>query len=700
MPDSLDPLLRPRTVAVIGASRRRGTIGAEIFHNLLANGFTGAVYPVNPAARAVQGVRAFPSVGDVPDAIDLAVVTVPARAVPAVVDECIAAGVKALLVISAGFAETGEEGRAAQAELTAKVRAAGIRMVGPNCLGLLNADPEVALDATFAPTWPPHGGVALSSQSGAVGLAILDYAAELGIGVHHFVSVGNKADVSGNDLIAYWEEDPAVKVILLYLESFGNAEKFFQLAQRVGRRKPIVAVKTGRTAAGARAASSHTGALAGVEVAVDALLAQAGVIRTDTLEEMFDVAMLLANQPVPRGRRVAILTNAGGPGIMATDACEGHGLALAELAPQTTAALRAILPAEASVGNPVDMIASAGPAAYEASLRLLLADDGVDAVLALFVPPVGTQAADVAAAIRRAGAGADKPVLTSFMGIHGVPQALSSLREGKFPSYAFPEAAVIALGKVARYGRWLARGIGEPAAALGVDPARARAAIGERAGWLPAERVREVLSAYGIEVTASVAASGADEAVMAARRVGYPVAIKLASPTITHKTEVGGVVLDVADDDGVRRAYEAIRRRLDELGRAGEMTGVIVQAMVPRGVETFVGATRTSGFGPLLGFGSGGVNVELWKDVVFRVHPLTDLDAREMLDQIRGRALLDGFRGGPVADRDALVDVLLRLDRLVADLPEIAELDVNPLVARAPGHGAVAVDARIRIERR
>ncbi len=694
---SLDALLRPRTVAVIGASRRRGTIGAELFHNLLANGFTGTIYPVNPQARAVQGVRAYPTVGDVPDDVDLAVITVPARLVPAVVDDCIAKGVKALLVITAGFAETGAEGRARQATLTAKVRAAGMRMVGPNCLGLLNADPAIGLDATFAPTWPPHGNVAFSSQSGAIGLAILDYARELGIGIHQFVSVGNKADVSGNDLIEHWETDPAVRVILLYLESFGNPSRFLQIAQRVGRHKPIVAVKSGRTAAGARAASSHTGSLAGLEVGVEALITQAGVIRTDTLEELFDVAMLLANQPVPRGGRVAILTNAGGPGIMAADACEGRGLTLAELAPATTAALRAQLPPEASVANPIDMIASASPATYEAALRMLLDDDGVDAVLVLFVPPVVTEAADVAAAIRRAGAGAAKPVLTCFMGMHGVPAALSSLREGKFPSYAFPEAAVIALGRAARYGRWLAEGEGVVRTFADVDPARARAAIGAHTGWLPADAAREVLAAYGIEVPALVEVTTVDDAVRAAARIGYPVAVKLASPTITHKTEVGGVILDVADDAALRRAYQAIHGRLVELGRAAEMTGVVVQPMVPRGVETFVGATRSAELGALLAFGSGGVNVELWKDVVFRVHPLTDRDARGMLEQIRGRALLDGFRGGPRADRDALVEALLRVDRLVADLGEVAELDLNPLVAREPGHGAIAVDVRIRI---
>ena len=694
---SLDPVLKPRSVAVIGASRTRGTIGAEVFHNLVASGFTGAVYPINPVAHSVQGVRAYPTLRDVPDEIDLAVIVVPAVGVPAVIEDCVGKGVKAVLIISAGFAETGEEGRARQDAILARVRGAGIRMVGPNCLGLLNADPAVSLNATFATTWPPHGNVAFSSQSGAVGLAILDYAKELGIGVHQFVSIGNKADISGNDLIEYWGADPAVDVVLLYLESFGNPARFMQICKQVSRKKPIVAVKSGRTAAGARAASSHTGALAGLEIAVEALIGQTGVIRTDTIEELFDVAMVLANQPVPRGNRVALLTNAGGPGIMATDACESHGLVVGELSPHTVAALREFLPPEASVKNPVDMIASATPAAYERALPLLLADPMVDAVIVLFVPPVGTEAAAVAAAIQRGGAGATKPVLTSFMGMHGVPAALSSLREGRFPSYAFPEAAGIALSRVVRYGQWLARGEGTQPALTGLDPDRARRALAGHEGWLPAEAVRELLAAYGIATPACELATTADAAVAAARRVGMPVAIKLASATITHKTDVGGVVLGVADEAGVRAAFASIHAKLTELGRASEMEGVTLQPMIPRGVELFVGATRTPGFGPLIAFGTGGTAVELWKDVVVRVHPLTDLDARDMLEQIRGAKLLDGFRGGPVADRAAIVDVIARVDRMVGDHPEISELDLNPLIALTSG--AIAVDVRVAIHR-
>jgi acetyl coenzyme A synthetase (ADP forming)-like protein len=697
MASSLDPLLKPRTVAVVGASRTRGTIGAEIFHNLIVNGFTGAVYPVNPGATSVQGVKAYPTVAAVPDAIDLAVIVVPAARVPAVVDDCVAVGVKALLIVTAGFAETGVDGKAIQDALLAKVRAAGMRMVGPNCLGLLNADPAIALDATFAPTWPPHGSVAFSSQSGAVGLAILDYAKELGIGIHQFVSIGNKADVSGNDLIAYWGDDPAVKVILLYLESFGNPSRFLQITREVARRKPVVAVKSGRTGAGARAASSHTGSLAGSEVAVEALIAQAGVIRTDTIEELFDVAMILANQPVPRGGRVAILTNAGGPGIMCADACESHGLTIADLTPATAAALLTFLPPEASVRNPVDMIASARPASYERALPLLLADPNVDAVIALFVPPVGTEAAEVAAAILRGAAGATKPVLTSFMGMHGVPAALSSLREGRLPSYAFPEAAAIALARVARYGRWLARGIGAVPELADVDVARARAAIADHTGWLPAPVAREVLAAFGLTQPAAIDAATAEAAAAAARSIGFPVAVKLASPTITHKTDVGGVVLDLPDEAAVAQAFADIHARLAARGQAAAMAGVTVQPMIPRGVELFVGATRAPGFGPLIGFGIGGVAVELWKDVAFRLHPLTDLDARELLDAIRGKALLDGFRGGPVADRAAVVDAIARVDRLMGALPEVAELDLNPVVALGPGRGVLAIDARIRL---
>jgi acyl-CoA synthetase (NDP forming) len=581
------------------------------------------------------------------------------------------------------------------------VRKYGMRMVGPNCLGVQNADPAVALNATFSPTFPPFGGVAFSSQSGALGLAILEQAKELGVGISAFVSMGNKTDVSGNDLILYWEDDPSISVILLYLESLGNPGRFMEIARRVSRKKPIAVVKSGRTEAGARAASSHTGSLAGMDVAVDALLGQAGVIRTDTIDELFDVAMLLANQPVPRGRHVAILTNAGGPGIMASDACESRGLTVAKLSRATQAALDAFLPPEASVKNPVDMIASASAASYERALSILLAAEEVDSVLVVFVTPLVTEAGDVAAAVLRAAANAEKTVVTCFMGRHGVPEAVSSLRAKRFPSYAFPESAAAALARAARYGEWLATPDGVIPVLDDVHPERATAALepgpdGNR--WLRPDEVRTVLAAYGIRVPGAGEAASAEEAARLAAEIGFPVALKLASDTILHKTEVGGVALNLRDEAEVRAAFEAMRARLEAIGRAAEMRGVLVQQMVGRGVETFVGATRDPSFGPILGFGIGGVNVELWKDVVFRVAPLRDNDARAMIDQIRARPLLEGFRGGPTVDKGALVDVLLRVGELLAKHPEVVELDLNPLVASESG--AVAVDARIRVAAR
>jgi len=700
MPSSLDAILRPRSVAVIGASRKRGTIAAEVFHNLVSHGFPGAVYPVNPHAPVVQSVRAWRSVEEIPDPVDLAVLVVPATQVPDAVEACGRKGVKGIVTITAGFAETGAEGRALQARVSESLRRYGMRMVGPNCLGVLNADPEVRLDATFAPTFPPFGNVAFSSQSGALGLAILDQARELGVGISQFVSVGNKADVGGNDLLEHWEHDPRTEVILLYMENLGDPRRFMEVARRVSRSKPIAVVKSGRTEAGARAASSHTGALAGMDVAVDALLGQAGVIRTDTIDELFDVAMLLANQPVPRGKRVAILTNAGGPGIMASDACESRGLQVSPLVEATQAELRAFLPPEASVKNPVDMIASASAESYRRALRILLADPAVDSVVVVFVTPIVTEAEHVADAVLEASEGTDKTIVTCFMGRHGVNAAVSSLREKRIPSYAFPESAAAALARAAGYGTWLAHPEGVvPALDVAVEAARP---IVENAGprgarWLDAEEVRRLLSAYGIATPRAREVKSADEAAAMADEIGYPLALKLASDTITHKTDVGGVVLNLGDRDAVRAAFVALEGRLAALGRRSEMRGALLQQMVASGIETFVGATRDPQYGHLLGFGIGGVHVELWKDVAFRVAPIRDTEARAMLGQIKARALLDGFRGGPKADKDALADVLLRVSRLVGDFPQISELDINPLIAMPSG--CIAVDARVRIVR-
>lgn len=714
-PSGLDAIFRPRSVAVIGASRRPGSIGAAIFRNLMAQGFEGPVYPVNPQARVVQSVLAWPTVADIPGDVDLAVIAVPSRQVLAAVEECGRKGVRGIVVITAGFKETGAEGAERERAVRDCARRYGMRMVGPNCLGVLNTESGVRLDATFAPAWPPAGNVAFSSQSGALGLAILETAGALGLGISHFVSVGNKADVSGNDLLEYWDRDPGTAVVLLYLESFGNPRRFTQIARRVARRKPIVAVKSGRTQAGARAASSHTGSLAGADNAVDALCRQSGVIRTDTIEELFDVAMILANQPLPRGSRVAILTNAGGPAIMASDACESQGLELATLQDSTLETLRSYLPPEASVKNPVDMIASATAESFERTVRLLMTDPGVDAVLAIYVPPIVTTPLEVATAIVRgseaarhdlAARGEDpKPILTCFMGAHGVPEGLRSLQKGHIPSYPFPESAALALARTVRYARWRSEPEGREVtfgdmdlttAREVVDGARRRGQSGENV-WLSAEESHRLLQAAGLPLVPTETATTADEAAQRATALGFPVAVKLASRTLTHKTEVGGVVLDLDTPEAVRAAFADIERRLVALGVREQMDGVTIQPMVREGVEAIVGMSQDPTFGPVLMFGLGGVYVELLRDVTFRVAPVTDRDAAEMVRAVRGARLLQGWRGAPAADVAALEETILRLSQLVGEVPEIAELDMNPLKVLPAGRGCMAVDARVAV---
>jgi acetyl coenzyme A synthetase (ADP forming)-like protein len=714
-PGGIEAIFRPRSIAVIGASRERGSIGAEIFHNLLEHGFAGAVYPVNPKAQVVQSVRAYPTVTDLPEAPELAVVVVPAALVAGVLEACGKKGVKAAIVISAGFKEVGGDGIRLENELLEIVRRHGMRLIGPNCLGVLNTESAVRMDATFAPTYPPAGRVAFSSQSGALGLAILDLAKELNVGISHFASIGNKPDVSANDLLEFWERDAGTSVILLYVESFGNPRRFNEIARRVGQKKPIVAVKSGRTGAGARAASSHTGSLAGADTAVDALCAQCGVIRTDTMEELFDVAMLLANQPVPRGNRVGIVTNAGGPGIMASDACESHGLTVPILAEATQSALRAVLAKEAAVRNPVDMIASASPEAFERCVQLVARDASVDSLLVLYVPPIVTTPEEVADAIVRGTQAArstaaargepTKPVLACFMGSHGVAEGMLSLQESHIPSYTFPESAAMALARAVRYGRWKSEPAGSERVFAGLDRDRATRVIqgatargaNGASTWLTPDETCAVLAAYGIASAGSRFAASADEAAAAARSVGFPVAVKLASPTLTHKSDLGGVVLDVPDERGVLEAFAQIEKRLTEKRLRDQMSGVTVQAMMREGVEIIMGMTRDPSFGPLIMFGLGGVTVELLKDVAFRVQPLTDRDAREMVRSVRGFPLLEGYRGEPPGDVAAIEETLLRFSQLLGDHPGIVEMDLNPIKVLPPGRGCRVVDARAAV---
>ncbi len=671
---------------MIGAGRRRGAVGAEIFHNLTAGGFTGRAVPVNPHADTVQGVTAYRSLRDVPGDIDLAVVAVPAAAVPGVIDDCIARSVGAIVVVSAGFAETGDLGRTVEHEIRDRVRAAGIRMVGPNCMGVVNTDPAFHLNASFSPVFPPAGQIAFSSQSGALGLAILEQAQQLNLGLSTFASVGNKADVSANDLLEYWETDPRTRVILLYLESFGNPQRFREIARRVTRQKPILAVKAGRSASGARAACSHTGALAASDTMVDALFRQSGVIRTETLEELFDVAALLAHQPLPAGRRVGILTNAGGPGILAADACEGFGLTVPPLGEATVAALREFLPGSASAANPVDMLATASAEDYRRAIPLLLGDAAIDSLLTIFIPPLVTNPLDVAGAITDCARDSTKPVLATFFGASGVPEILSPV-----PCYTFPESAARALAHAASYATERTAPLGAQPAFHDIDRSAARAIVEQArstgGGWLSPLGCEALLQACGIPTAGSHVVRSAGDACGAARDVGYPIVLKGSGPDILHKTEARVVHTSLADESAVRDAYHS-------LSRNPQVLQVLVQPMV-HGVEMFVGASFDPKFGHAIVCGSGGTLVELLRDTSCRLAPLTDMAVREMLDELRGIALLRGFRGAPIADEAALRDVVLRVSALLDLCPEIQELDLNPVIVSAAG--ATAVDARVRI---
>ncbi|HVY63011.1 MAG TPA: acetate--CoA ligase family protein [Planctomycetota bacterium] len=694
---ALDAIFRPRAIAVVGASRDRATIGAEIFHNLVRCGFQGTVFPVNPKADAVQSVKCYPSVSAIPDPVDLAVVVVPSRLVEGVVDDCIRKGVRGLIVISAGFKEVGGEGVARERALAEKVRAAGMRMVGPNCMGVLNTDPALAMNATFARPEPLPGSVSFETQSGALGAALLEDAKRLGLGLRMFASVGNKADVSGNDLLEYWRDDPGTAIVLMYTESFGNPRRFTEIAREFTRRKPILCVKAGRSAAGAKAAGSHTGALAGLDVAVDALFEQTGVIRVPTVDELFAQALAFTEQPLPRGGRVAVVTNAGGPGILTTDAIVSNGLEVARFRPETIAALRAILVPEASVENPVDMVAGATVENYRRAVDLVLADPGVDAAIVINIPLLATSVARVVEAIVQGCAPHRKPVFGCFLGTEEESELRRISRaagdsKGNVTIFSYPETAVRALKAMVTYARLRERPPGK-AVRFEVDRARAASVIGavRETGrkWLVDREVFEVFGAYGVPCVPTRAASSAEEAVAAAEAIGFPVVMKVSDPAIVHKTEAGGVKLDLRTADDVRAAYAGMPART-----------VSVQRMARGGRETILGMQQDPLFGPLLMFGLGGIFVEVMKDVAFRVLPVTDLDAREMVRSIKGFPILEGVRGAQPADLAAIESAILRLAQLTVDFPEVESFDVNPFLAFEAGAPSFAVDARMKLRGR
>jgi acetyl coenzyme A synthetase (ADP forming)-like protein len=705
---SLRPLLAPRRVAVVGASNDLRKVGGRVLQSLKAVPFTGSLHVVNPHRSEIQGVTACRSARDLPEGVDVAIIAVPAAAVRDAVDDCAAAGVRSVVVLSAGFAELGPNGRARQDALVDRIRENGMRLLGPNCMGLINLDPTVGLNATFTQILPRPGRVAFSSQSGALGIALLSLARQRGLGFSSFVSVGNKADVSGNDLLEYWEVDPRTEVILMYLESFGNPRRFARIARRVARTKPIVALKAGRTSAASRAASSHTAAIAASDAGVDALFRQTGVIRVDTVDEMFDVAQCLDGQPLPAGRRFAIVTNAGGPAILAADACQPAGLTVATLSPATIEALTVCLPATASIGNPIDMIAMAGGTEYERCVHLTLSDPGVDALLVIVtsVDPGRTDEIDrgiergLAAA--RADGAVHKPVLACLVGADAPRTLVDGPRT--IPAYVFPENAVRALGKAAGYAAWRAEpeGVLFTFEDLQIDTIREicrRALATHGEGWLGASETAQLLCAAGLPQVPGLVTHSLTEATAFASQIGYPVAAKIASPGL-HKSDLGLVQLDLFTPEALASAYRSLSEAAGRALPANAVEGILIQKMVTGGVETIAGIAHDQVFGPLVAFGYGGVDVEVWRDVQYGVVPLTDRDAEAMIRRIRAFPLLAGHRRHEPAALDALRDVILKLSLMAEEIDEIAELDLNPLVAGGKGEGARVVDARIRVVER
>ncbi len=686
---SLARLFSPESVAVIGAGRDPSNVGHRVLRNLVDGGFPGPIYPINPRAERLCGLVAYPDLDSVPGPVGLAVVAVPAEAVLDVARDCARTGVGNLVVVSAGFAETGDA--KPEAELLRICREAGMRLVGPNCLGVV--DTGSALNASFLPKAPEPGRLAMMSQSGAVAVALIDRATEVGLGLSGFVSVGNKADVSGNDLLEYWEDDDRTEVIGLYLESFGNPRRFGRIARRVGRTKPIVVVKSGRSTSGDRAVRSHTAAAATPDTAVDALLTGAGVIRVDTVQDLLDTARLLVGQPLPSGGRVAIVGNSGGPEALTADACERQGLEVPELSVETRRRLREGLRPGAAVGNPVDLTADGEASELGFTLETVLADPGVDAVIVVYTPPFGSGRARTEAAIDEATRGTDKTVLACVVGHDG-------LIGGRVPTYAFPEQAVHALARAVEHARWRALP-DEPEPETESEKERRAVATAEEivarelartpeGGWLDHRTAARLLGCYGVDVVESIGVDGPESAAEAAAMTGLPAVLKATGPGLVHKSDVGGVRLGLRTPEDVAAAYRDMEQQVGP-----GMTGGLVQRMVTGGVEMIVGGVRHAAFGPLVMVGMGGVTAELLADNAFRVPPLTHGEAAEMLRELRCSPLLFGYRGRPESDVRALEERIVRIGRLLDDLPEVAELDINPLIVTP--RGVAAVDIRIRL---
>jgi acetyltransferase len=698
---SLDCIFKPTSLAVIGASSRRNTIGREILHNLIDYEFNGKIFPVNPKAGVIHSIKAYSTILDVPDAVDLAIIAVPKEAVPNTVRQCGEKGVKGLVVISAGFKEIGGKGIELERELVEIVKKYGMRMVGPNCFGVVNTHPDVRLNATFGKARPKPGPISFASQSGALGEAILNFGNLLNLGFSMFASVGNKADISSNDLLGYWQHDVKTKMILLYLENFGNPQNFTKIARRLTRNKPIVAVKSGRTTAGAKAASSHTGALAGADVGVDALFAQCGVMRTTSIEELYDVAMALSNQPVPAGNRVAIVTNAGGPGILATDAIASKGMQLPPLPDRIKQELKKFLPEEVSLNNPLDLIAGASGREFTLALKAVCKEKTYDTIVPIFVQPITVDESEVAESIINAKKSTDKAFLVCFMGGGFRSRGIEMMMEHGIPVYIFPEAIAKALKTIDGYRKYLDRKRPK-IPVFPVDKTRVQdivnRALTQESDAIIGQDALDILDAYGIPVAPYTVAHSIKDAVAAAQKTGYPIVMKLNTPHILHKTEARAVRVDIRSDKELRAEFSDLKKQVGAL-KKGEKFSVAIQDMISGGVETVLGMTLDPSFGPLIMFGLGGIYVEVMKDVSFRITPLSESGADDMIMDLKSLPLLTGFRGSPPVNLETLKEALLRLSQLVGDFHQFAEIDINPFIASGQKDHCCAVDARFILKR-
>ncbi len=694
----LDNFFRPQSIAVIGASRTPGKIGHDILRNIIQHGFGGAIYPINPGASEILGRKAYPSLLEVPDEISLAVIVVPPKGVLEVIDQCGIRKIDSAIIITAGFKESGIEGSRMEQELIARAKRAGVRFIGPNCLGMI--DTHSAVNASFAAGMPVRGGIGFFSQSGALCLAILDRALPDEIGFSKFISMGNKADITDTDIMLALCEDENTKVILGYIEGVSDGRKFMDVAQEVSRKKPVIILKSGITTSGAKAASSHTGALAGREAAFDAAFRQSGVIRAHTINDLFNYALAFAHQPVPRGPNVAIITNSGGPGILAADACDKSNLQLIPLHKEHVDELRTFLPPVASFYNPIDILGDSGADRYEKALITVLKDERINSIMVLLTPTAVVDVEAAARAVISVTDRADRPILTSFMGKQRIEPAARMLLKHSVPNYSYPEEMVSSLNAMYRYHRWLNSperkfqrfdGCKDRAARI-FDEARR-----ENRDRLYELEVRDVLHAYGFSQPKTLYARTSEEAIDAARAIGFPVVMKIVSPQISHKSDIGGVKINLNNKKEVENAYFDITTRVRNVLPSAHISGVLVQEMVPKGREVIAGITSDPQFGHMIAFGMGGIYVEVLRDVSFRIAPLSKLDAHEMIREVKSFPLLRGVRGEAEADIDAIEKALLLLSQMTADFPQIIEADINPLLVGDRGKGIVAIDARFTI---